>query len=272
MSAFIVILILIVLYLFAIYPATPRKEITESFNRLNCAHRGLYLVDQSIPENSLPAFKRAAERGYGVELDVQLTKDCEVVVFHDDTLIRACGVDGYLCDYTFDELQQFKLFNTEYTIPLFSDVLEVLEGSSPLICELKIVPNRDLLCAKTYALLKTFKSPYCIESMDPKTVGWFKSNAPSVMRGQLSENYKDCISEPMRPVPSFLLSRMMTNCIARPHFIAYGLGPKCLSAKISEKLGAFRVTWTVRPSNDIGSIEKTTDCIIFEHYLPEKKF
>ena len=50
------------------------------------AHRGLHSPDKSVPENSLAAFAAAADAGYGMELDVQLSKDGEVVVFHDDTL------------------------------------------------------------------------------------------------------------------------------------------------------------------------------------------
>ena len=49
------------------------------------AHRGLHGGD--IPENSLAAFRLAAEAGYGIELDLQLSRDGEVMVFHDYTLV-----------------------------------------------------------------------------------------------------------------------------------------------------------------------------------------
>lgn len=61
---------------------------------VNHAHRGLHTKDKTVPENSLPAFRAAAEAGYGVELDIQLSRDGQVVVFHDDTLDRVCGVHG----------------------------------------------------------------------------------------------------------------------------------------------------------------------------------
>ncbi|MBO7364746.1 MAG: glycerophosphodiester phosphodiesterase, partial [Lachnospiraceae bacterium] len=96
------------------------KEQRSKFAHWNYAHRGLHTPDHSVPENSLPAFRAAAECGYGVELDVQLTKDGRVVVFHDENLKRGCGRDGQIGDYTFEELQQFPLFDTDCRIPLFS--------------------------------------------------------------------------------------------------------------------------------------------------------
>lgn len=265
-----ILLVAVVLYL--IFPAKPTEEMVRPFMRKNCAHRGLFLKDQSIPENSLPAFQRASKQGYGVELDVQLSRDGQVIVFHDDTLDRACGVSGRVDALTYAELSQLHLFGTEYTIPLFRDVLQVLGKNSPLICELKITNQRELLCEKVLALLKAHPGDYCIESMDPEIVAWFRVHAPEIMRGQLSENYADCRQEPLSPIRAYMLSRMMTNCKARPHFIAYGLGHKCFLARLSEKLGAFRVTWTVRPDSDLDTIQKNTDCIIFEHYLPTDRF
>ena len=62
------------------------------------AHRGLHGGD--IPENSMPAFERAVDNGYNIELDVHITIDGVVVVFHDDTLTRVCGVDKKIADCT----------------------------------------------------------------------------------------------------------------------------------------------------------------------------
>lgn len=119
------------------------------FLHKNYAHRGLYSKDQSIPENSLPAFKAAAGAGYGVELDVQLSKDGHVMVFHDDSLKRMCGKDGNIWDYTLDELRGFSLAGTGERIPLFSEALEALkENAGPLIVELKTGPkNQELALA-----------------------------------------------------------------------------------------------------------------------------
>ena len=64
------------------------------------AHRGLYNNSGSAPENTMPAFERAVKAGYGIELDVQLTKDEEVVVTHDFHLKRNCGIEGDVDQFT----------------------------------------------------------------------------------------------------------------------------------------------------------------------------
>ena len=99
------LLVLVTLWLVLIMPARSTKQQRAPFQKRTFAHRGLFEADQSVPENSLPAFRAAVKAGYGVELDVQLTKDKQVVVFHDDDLKRACGVDARVDAYTFEELQ-----------------------------------------------------------------------------------------------------------------------------------------------------------------------
>ena len=97
---------------------------------VNHAHRGLHTKDKTVPENSLPAFRAAAEAGYGVELDIQLSRDGQVVVFHDDTLDRVCGVHGRVDEFTFEELRGMRLCGTQETIPLLTEVFEVMGGST----------------------------------------------------------------------------------------------------------------------------------------------
>lgn len=85
---FCIVLILVLLVLFAVWPNKRRDALRAPFVGHNCAHRGYFGKDQRPPENSLPAFAAAAQNGYGIELDVQFTSDRRLVVFHDDTLDR----------------------------------------------------------------------------------------------------------------------------------------------------------------------------------------
>ena len=119
------------------------EEKKQIFLHRNFAHRGLHTKDRKVPENSLAAFKRAAERGYGIELDVQLSRDGQVVVFHDDTLDRVTGVVGRVDSYDYDDLKKMHLCGTSETIPLFSEVLKNIGGAGPLIVELKHCPRND---------------------------------------------------------------------------------------------------------------------------------
>lgn len=123
-------------WLFCIAPASPRGDFTE-MKKYDYAHRGLHEKDLSVPENSMAGFKAAVEAGYGIEFDLQLTKDKKVVVHHDRSLKRVCGADVSIGDLTYKELQQYCLQNTEERVPLFSDVLALVDGRTPLIIELK---------------------------------------------------------------------------------------------------------------------------------------
>ena len=103
---FLILLIFGVAYISMIMPrATEQPELDKILS--DYAHRGLH--GDGIPENSLPAFARASERGYGIELDVQLSADGEVMVFHDYTLGRMTGCEKKLCELTAEELK--KLFS-----------------------------------------------------------------------------------------------------------------------------------------------------------------
>ena len=122
---------------FLLAPGSATKRQKAPFWGRNFAHRGLHSEDKTVPENSLEAFRLAGRAGYGAELDVQLTKDGKVVVFHDDTLDRVCGVHARVDEKSYDELKLLNLCGTEQRIPLFTEVLETFAGRGPLIVELK---------------------------------------------------------------------------------------------------------------------------------------
>ncbi len=252
---------------FLVAPGRARKKDKKPFMYKNFAHRGLHKKDKTIPENSLAAFERASSYGYGMELDVQLSKDGQVVVFHDDTLDRVCGVESRVDEKTYDELRQLSLCGTTQTIPLFSEVLKTVRGRGPLIVELKNGKNNEELCEKTYALLKKYSGEYCIESFNPFIVRWFKKNAPEVIRGQLANPPKDYNGE-VGPLTAVILGNCLLNFLARPQFIAYKITPKPFTVKLCEALGAMKVAWT---SHDWVN-EKFYDAVIFEFYKPKLKY
>lgn len=268
----IVLVLLAALVLFLLAPNRGAAARAGIFDGLNCAHRGLHSKDRTVPENSLPAFRAAAESGYGIELDVQLSSDEAVVVFHDDTLDRVCGVHGRVDAFSLEELRSMRLCGTQEGIPLFTEVLETVAGRSPLIVELKTGPRNDLLCRKTLDILRAYDGPFCIESFDPRIVAWFRRNAPDIARGQLSDSPANFKEDGQSALRSFVLGGVWLNVIARPDFIAYGPGRKPLSVRIAEALGAFRVRWTVRPEDEPAAREKENDCVIFEFYRPEPRF
>ena len=227
------------------------------------AHRGLH--DEIIPENSESAFKAAAEKGYGVELDVQYTKDGKVVVFHDTDLKRMCGIDKNLIEFTYEELGSIGLNNTQERIPLFSEVLEIMDGL-PIICEIKPqlgIKNTDI-CSEVYEYVKNYKGFMCIESFSPYIVGWFKDNAPEVVRGQLSMDDVKKYSGKNK-MTYICLKQLLTDFIARPHFIAYRHTDSSFGLKIIKTFtNALMVCWTVKGQDAVDSARRRFDYFIFE--------
>ena len=249
-------------------PGRVSKEQKAPFLGWNFAHRGLHRADRSVPENSLEAFRLAGEAGYGAELDVQLSKDGQVVVFHDDTLDRVCSVHGRVDAFPYEELRQMSLCGTDQHIPLFSQVLEVFGGRGPLVVELKTGPRNRELCEKTLALLEGYRGDVCIESFDPRIVAWFRRHAPKLLRGQLAAPVEEYTKDGRGKAQAFLLSRCLLNFLARPQFIAYKIGPRPLIVRLSELLGALKFGWTSHGQEN----EAGRDGVIFEFYRPRLRF
>jgi len=248
-----------------IAPGHATKEQKKTFSGRNYAHRGLHTEDRSIPENSIKAFRLAAENGYGIELDVRLTKDGQVVVFHDDDLKRVCGAEKRVDELTFEELQQLRLYGTEEKIPLFTEVLKTVDAKVPLIVEVKPGKKNRELCRKTEAILSAYSGDACIESFDPFIVGWFRIHAKGRVRGQLAMPKKEY---KLSKIQNFALGYGLFNVIGRPQFMAYKIGPRPLSVRLSERLGAMAIGWTSHDRKN----EKGRDGVIFEYYTPNVRF
>ena len=251
-----------------LFPGGSTKRQRAPFMGVNFAHRGLHSRDKSVPENSIEAFRLAARAGYGIELDVQLSKDGQVVVFHDDTLSRVCGVDKRVDELDYSELRQLRLCGQDAAIPLLSDVLAVIRGRGPLIVELKNGRRNRELCEKTYQLLENYRGDVCIESFNPLIVAWFRLHGRDLVRGQLSMQMRYYREEGFNGMKSFLLSHCCLNFLARPQFIAYRIGHRPPAVRLIERLGAMKFGWTSHEPRN----EKGRDGVIFEFYKPAVRF
>ena len=250
-------------------PRMLHKANMESFPEWLYAHRGLHDNTGDAPENSMEAFKKAVDAGYGMELDVQLTKDLVPVVFHDYTLERMCGVEGYVKDYTYEELQQFTLSDSEQQIPKFADVLALVKGSRPLIIEYKSENNENDLYIIADKLLQEYQGMYCIESFNPLCLKWYRKNRPKVARGQLSEAFYR--GDERRGILYFALQYLLLNFIGRPDFIAYNhKHQNIISRRLCRSLfGNTAVAWTIQSTEQLAEARKHFDMFIFDSFDPE---
>ena len=260
-------------YLYSILPETKRKERMKPLEQQYIAHRGLFDNSTNRPENSINAFAKAVEEGYGIELDVQLTADKELVVFHDESLLRMCGINKKLRECSYSELKKYKLGNSDESIPLFKDVLDVIDGKVPLIGEVMSDGDWKATTKKMAVLMDNYEGYYCMESFHPFAVKWFRDNRPDVIRGQLSTNYwKDNLNR--KWYEKFALTNLLVNCISRPDFIAYNHKWKNnLSYRICRRLFPVEnVAWTIKNQEELEEAEKTFDVIMFDSFIPEKIF
>lgn len=269
-------LVMLLLFFYLIKPRMFGKPDMSEFKNVMYAHRGIYDNDGGIPENSMPAFERAVKEGFGIELDIQLSKDGVVVVFHDFTLNRVCGVEGRVSDYTFKELQGFSLCGSSHKIPQLKEALELVDGRTPLIIELKLEAFDTALCAAADRILSEYRGIYCIESFNPLGLYWYRLNRREVARGQLADNFLKTeeykYSRGMYRLLYFAMQSLMLNCIGRPDFIAYNhVCPARLSRRILSKV--FKIpmaAWTVRSERELALAEENFDIFIFESFIPDE--
>lgn len=269
--ALIFLFCLYMFFVWAVHPASDSRIRMKPFLQTKFAHRGLWDMSRGIPENSMPAFKRAVKNGYAIEFDVHLTADNKLVVFHDSSLARMCGVQGKIEDMTWEELSSLKLMNTDCHIPLFSEVLAEVDGKVPLLIELKLPSTDTKMCPFVYEELKNYNGKYLIESFNPFALCWFKKNAPEVLRGQLAS--KDSQSESVPYILRLVSAALLVNLLSRPNFIAYNIQTKFgIGYRLNRDVYKVPVfAWTVRSGDEYKKVLPEYDGVIFERFLPSAK-
>lgn len=263
-----VILALASLYVLSTVGRTGHKGFSQLEN-WSYAHRGLH--GDGAPENSLEAFRRAKEAGYGSELDVHLLSDGNLAVIHDSSLERVTGRSGVVEDLTVEDLPKCCLVNTTQSIPTLQSVLDLYEGKAPLIVELKCYnSNYKELCEKTCQLLDQYDGVYCLESFDPRCVFWLRRHRPDLIRGQLAQNY---LSDPPSSIPwivRFVMSNHMLNFLTYPDFVAYRCNDrKQFSTNLCRKLWGIKgVAWTIQSRDEYDAACAEGWIPIFENFTP----
>lgn len=264
--------LLILLYLLAIMPKLSGRHDLRPWQSKYYAHRGLHQDPDTIPENSMAAFKLAVAHNYGIEMDIQLTKDNVPVVFHDFTLKRVCGVNRKVKDLTFNELQELRLHGSKEKIPSFQSVLDMVQGKVPLILEFKVELHDTSVCNVTAPMLKNYNGLYCIESFNPLVLLWYKRHNPKIMRGQLASNLikdKEVGSFSMY----FVLQNLLLNFITKPDFISYNFVHRnMLSFTLCRKL--YRIptfAWTIKSQENLEDSKSCFDFFIFDQFIPKEQ-
>ena len=265
----LLVLILIVLYLMIIMPKLRRNPEGKKLDGWLYAHRGLHNNKAGVPENSLMAFQLAVEKHYGIELDVQLTKDFVPVILHDYSLLRPCKVDKKVSELTYEEIMQYTIFKSKERIPTLTEALSCIGGKVPLIIELKIPRKANAICEIVSKILKDYPGFYCIESFNPFGLIWYRKHEPKVLRGQLATDFNKEKVEGSK-MQYFILKHLLLNFQTKPDFIAYHhVYKKGLSFTLCRKLFKVKTAaWTIQSQEMLENCKKYYDIFIFDSFIP----
>ncbi|MDD1684185.1 MAG: hypothetical protein LUO98_10175 [Methanoregula sp.] len=226
------------------------------------AHRGYH--SPGIPENSMGAFHEAIQNGLNIELDVRMTRDGVLVVFHDDNLSRLTSYDKIIEDCTSTEIRDLVLDRTKERIPAFFEVLDYVHGRAGLFIEIKTHPDIGRVEERLAHYLDAYTGNFAVTSFDPRVLRWFYRNRPHYIRGQISGGLK---TKKIPLIQRFLVRNLVVNLLSRPDFIAYEY--QYLNAWIRLLAWISRVpviAWTIRDPGTARKIRDTGRNIIFEGF------
>jgi glycerophosphoryl diester phosphodiesterase len=243
------------------------------FITLPIAHRGLH-SGREVPENSLSAFAAACEAGFAIELDCHYHQmSGEIIVFHDDDLVRLAQDSRAIQDVPLHELLQVSLYEGEQTIITLDQVLELVQGEVPLLVELKLTKSSGMfektLVEKMDAYHQRYGGEWALQSFHHGALYWIQRRYPHVIKGLLSGSMQGT------QIPGWQrlsIRKMALLPMIRPQFIAYEARALILARKDlfwRRTLGIPILAWTVRSKKEYKSLAGRCDNIIFENFIPE---
>jgi glycerophosphoryl diester phosphodiesterase len=236
-------------------------------------HRGLHDVKDGRPENSVEAIKAAIDASYGIEIDLQLSKDGVAMVFHDYHLGRLTERSGPVAQRTAEELQSITLLGGEASIPTLDTVLDLVRGQVPILIEIKdqdgeMGPNVGTLEKATADLLKDYSGDVAVMSFNPHAVIAFGEAAPAVPRGLVTSAFDTTdwaplparVCKQLRDIPDY------DRCGAT--FISHE-APDLARPRVADLKagGAAILCWTIKSAAQEAEARKVADNVTFEGYL-----
>ena len=221
------------------------------------AHRG---VHDEYPENSLPAFEKAVSLNLGIELDIHLSKDKQLVVFHDDNLLRMTGVDKHIRHLTYSAIKTYKLNNTSQSIPLLKDVLELVKGKVPILIEIKSNNKIKQLVPELKQLIAGYEGVVFVQSFNPFALRKCYKQMPSILRGQLSSFFA---GDKLSYLKKIAIKKLFFKNYSHIDFVSYNLN--YLPNKYVDNVNVPVLAWTVRTEKDYLKAQQNANNIITDN-------
>ena len=247
-------------------------QLSPAFLKAPLAHRALH--GTGAPENSRAAIRRAITAGYGIEIDVQLSRDNLALVFHDDLLNRLTPADGPINTVTAAQAATIPLKGGDETIPTLSEVLDIVAGQVPLLIEIKdqdgdMGPNVGALESATLTAVQGYDGPLAIMSFNPNSVADIAHRAPDRAVGLVSQN----VDHPLSGLSAAAKDRLRAahqfescGAVFLSHEAADLGAPHVAAIKAQ---GAPILCWTVRSAAEEFTARKVAHNVTFEGYVAE---
>jgi len=236
------------------------------------AHRGLHDAAAGVIENTASAFSAAIAGGYGMETDLQISADGEVMVHHDDALGRLTDGAGRLAELSAAELKVVHFKACADRILTLGELCELVGGRTPMLLELKSHFNRDRrLVERAAQVLASYAGPVAVMSFDPFMIEAIRRITSELPRGIVAErHYTHPEWDRLPPSEKRRMAYLLHWPRTRPHFIAYSVrdlpAAPPLIARLMLRLPL--LTWTVRSEDDRRRAARWADQIIFEGIRP----
>jgi len=220
----------------------------------------------------MPAFENAIKHNFNIEIDVHLSKDKKLVVFHDDNLKRVCGVDKLVKNCTLEELKSYRLKETEYQIPTFDEFLELVDGEVGILCEIKGVnPLDNSIVKATIERLKTYKGNIALQSFNFGAVKYARTHCDLPSGGL----YTWCSLDTKKPRwwAAGWMGKLWLARSSKVQFISYDaracapeLSENKWLRKWSKKVPV--LMWTINSEERVKIAREYANNIIFENLSP----
>lgn len=235
------------------------------------AHRGLHDAANGLIENTIPTFDAAIERGFAIELDVQLTADQDAVVFHDHTLDRLTGQSGLVCERTRQELGAIAVTGSGGTIPSLALVLAHVDGRTPLIVEIKSKFDGNVALADAVAgAVAAYHGPLALMSFDPAIMARIRRHKTGHPLGFVAARMGWPHWQQLPAGKRFAFGYLLNGPALRADFISYDQGSlPAIAPLLLRWIGRKKLmTWTVRDAANAKRLKRYVDQITFEGFDP----
>ncbi len=252
-----------------------KPSLPSEFLQRPIAHRALHDISDQRPENSRAAIRAAIDAGYGVEIDLQRTRDNRAMVFHDYDMTRLTGQPGPIQQITETQARAQTLLHSDGEgIPSLEEVLFLVAGRVPLLIELKdqdgaMGPNIGALEADVVNTLQGYEGPIALMSFNPHTVAELARLAPHLSRGLVTNSFDPkvellprSICDHLRDIPDF--DRVGASFIS--HEAADLDRPRVAELKA---LSVPILCWTIRSPEQEAEARRIADNVTFEGYMAE---